>query len=53
MKSGVTKEELNLIMQALMKDECIIGKVPNLEEDEVQIIFDPWPATDEGKYSWQ
>lgn len=52
MKSGVTKDELQLIMESLMKDECIIGKVPNLEMDEIKVIFDPWEATEEGKYSW-
>ena len=36
MKSGVTVDELKQIMSALMKDECIIGKVPNLKENEVR-----------------
>lgn len=31
MKTGVTKEELFQIMESLMKDECIIGKIPSLE----------------------
>ena len=37
-KKGVTKENLVSILQALMKDECIIGKVPNLQPDEVSSI---------------
>ena len=53
MKSGVTKENLFDIMDSLMKDECIIGKVPNLQEDEIKVLFDAWPANDEGKYFWQ
>ena len=39
-KKGVTKANLIEIMKALMEDECIIGKVPNLQEDEVsKFIF--------------
>lgn len=53
MKTGVTKENLLDIMDSLMKDECIIGKVPNLEQDEIKILFDSWPCNDEGKYFWQ
>ena len=53
MKSGVTKDNLISVMNSLMKDECIIGKVPDLTEDEIQIMFDKWPADDEGKYFWQ
>ena len=37
-KKGVTKENLVKILQSLMKDECIIGKVPNLTDDEVSIL---------------
>ena len=37
-KKGVTKANLIEIMKALMEDECIIGKVPNLQEDEVSIF---------------
>ena len=52
MKQGVTKEELFTIMDGLMKDECIIGKIPNLEQDEISILFEKWEATEEAKYSW-
>lgn len=37
-KGGITKDKLILIMNSLMKDECIIGKVPNLQVDEVSTI---------------
>lgn len=36
-KKGVTKDNLVDILKGLMKDECIIGKVPNLTDDEVSI----------------
>jgi hypothetical protein len=38
-----------------MKDDCIIGKVPNLSEEEVNKLFDAWdPAnTTTGKFTWQ
>jgi len=39
-------------MDALMKDECIIGKVPNLTEDEIPILFDAWEITEENKCKW-
>lgn len=52
MKAGVTKEELIEIMGKLMKDECIIGKVPALTDEEIPILFDHWEASEEGKYSW-
>ena len=39
-------------MGKLMKDECIIGKIPNLEPEEIDIMFDHWEITDENKCSW-
>ena len=53
MKQGVTKDNLLAIMDSLMKDECIIGKVPDLTEDEIKVLFDKWPCNDEEKYIWQ
>ena len=52
MKTGVTKENLISIMESLMKDECIIGKVPDLTEEEVKILFDKWEPNEEEKYFW-
>ena len=40
-------------MKALMRDDCIIGKVPNLTEDEIAIMFDKWEITEEKKCKWQ
>lgn len=42
MKTGILKENLIEIMHSLMKDECIIGKIPNLQDDEVDRVFDAW-----------
>ena len=38
-----------------MKDDCIIGKVPNLSEEEGSQCFEAWePAnTTTGKFTWQ
>jgi len=38
-KKGVTKENLVEILKSLMKDECIIGKVPNLQPEEVSLFY--------------
>lgn len=40
------------ILKSLMEDECIIGKVPNLQPEEVETIFDPWAITEEKKCTW-
>lgn len=34
-KQGILKENLVSILNSLMNDECIIGKVPNLQQHEV------------------
>ena len=52
-KKGVTKENLIDIMKSLMEDECIIGKVPNLQLDEIPTLFDAWEITEEKKCTWQ
>lgn len=51
-KKGVTKDELLKIMDALKKDECIIGKIPNLQDDEIPTLFDAWDITEEKKCTW-
>jgi len=48
-KEGVTKENLLEIMKSLMEDECIIGKVPNLQPHEIPTLFDAWDITEEKK----
>lgn len=41
-KSGVSREALDKILACLMKDECIIGKVPNLLPEEQKGLFEKW-----------
>ena len=48
----MTVENLIEIMYALMRDECIIGKVPNLQDDEIPTLFDAWGITEENKCKW-
>ena len=51
-KQGVTKDQLLEMLRSLMKDECIIGKIPALTDEEVANVFDPWEITTENKCSW-
>ena len=51
-KKGVTLPMLQEIMKKLIADECIIGKVPNMIEDEIEGLFEPWKITDEEKCTW-
>lgn len=44
--------KLKEIMLKLKKDECIIGKVPCLEDDEVEEVFEPWQITAEKPCTW-
>ena len=39
-------------MDKLMKDECIIGKVPNLFKEEIPRIFEAWEITDDKPCTW-
>ncbi len=52
-KTGVTMENLQKVIEALMRDDCIIGKVPNLTEGEITILFDKWDITEEKNCKWQ
>jgi len=40
-------------MQGLMEDECIIGKVPALEEPEIDTLFTHWEVTEEKPCKWE
>jgi hypothetical protein len=51
-KKGVTLDQLKEIMVRLLKDECIIGKIPDLNEEEIDQIFEPWEISDEKKCEW-
>jgi hypothetical protein len=34
-KTGLVKEDLKKLIRRLANDECIIGKIPNLNDDSV------------------
>ena len=35
-KQGVTKDDLKNVLRRLREDECIIGKIPKLTDEEVK-----------------
>ena len=41
-KKTVSKENLVKMMARLATDECIIGKIPNVEEHEYESLFADW-----------
>ena len=41
-KKGVTKAELVQMMARLATDECIIGKIPNVQPDQYESLFESW-----------
>ena len=51
-KKGVSKEKLIEMMEKLLKDECIIGKIPNLTENECSMLFDAWETSEDGLITW-
>ena len=40
-------------MKRLATDECIIGKVPNVDEIEYAGLFEKWDTNEDGKVSWE
>lgn len=46
-------KEYEKLMQDLLNDECILGKIPNLTETEVEGMFDDWDKNEDGKISWK
>ena len=48
-KKGVEKAHLVKIMERLKEDECIIGKIPFVAEEQVEQLFADWPE----KTSWE
>ena len=40
------------MMPRLATDECVIGKVPNLTEDQYSECFENWPFNEEGLLTW-
>lgn len=51
-RKGIGKENLVDIMKRLATDECIIGKVPNVEEADYEGLFVNWKENDEGLITW-
>ena len=44
-KQGIqTKDELKRLMIKLLADECNIGKIPDLSEEDVNTLIEGWPA---------
>jgi hypothetical protein len=39
-------------MRRLASDECIIGKVPALTDDQIDTLFDEWNTNKDSKVSW-
>lgn len=39
-------------MMKLMEDECIIGKVPAIELEEIDKLFENWEITEEKPCQW-
>lgn len=53
-KSGfLSIDELKKLMYDLINDKGIMGKVPKMNEDDVEHIFDNWDKNKDGKISWQ
>jgi Ca2+-binding EF-hand superfamily protein len=52
-KSGnLSIEELKKMMYELREDKCIIGKIPNLNDTEIECLFDNWDKNADDKISW-
>ncbi|CDW81373.1 leucine rich repeat family protein [Stylonychia lemnae] len=51
-KNGLQKDELKKLMRRLSQDDCIIGKVPALNDDQIERLFDEWNTNKDNKVSW-
>jgi hypothetical protein len=38
-KTGVIKDDLKKLLRRLCNDECIIGKIPKVSDDEVLCLY--------------
>ena len=41
-KKGIKKEQCVALMGRIANDECIIGKIPNVSEDQYEGLFANW-----------
>ena len=51
-KKAVTKESLVSMMPRLVQDECIIGKIPNVNPSEFEGLFANWEENEDGLITW-
>ena len=51
-KKGIKKEQCVALMGRIANDECIIGKIPNVSEDQYEGLFANWQATEDGLITW-
>jgi Ca2+-binding EF-hand superfamily protein len=51
-KNGLQRDELKRLMRRLTSDDCIIGKVPALSDEEIDQLFDNWNTNKDNKVSW-
>jgi len=52
-KKGIDKDKFAQIMERLSSDECIIGKVPRVEPEECDSIFEKWDTNTDGVLTWE
>ena len=52
-KKGINKDKFAQIMERLSTDECIIGKVPHVEPEECDSIFENWDTNTDGVLTWE
>ena len=51
-KQGISKDNLVLMLGRLATDECIIGKVPNVHQNQYKELFKDWNTNEDGLISW-
>lgn len=51
-KKGVNKDNLVRMMHRLAQDECVIGKIPQVNESEYEGLFASWDTNADGLISW-
>jgi hypothetical protein len=51
-KQGLQVTQLKEIILKLKEDKCIIGKVPALEDHEIESVFESWEITEEKPCTW-
>lgn len=52
-KKGITFDQLKKVFERLGKDECIIGKIPDMHMDEVQSFWDRYDVNKDNLLTWE